>query len=248
MKEKSDISRAIDPDFRRIETGRRVIVLHREIAPLAAEIVTQIARIASSQATGAGNRASGFRLEIAGAPEMFVRRARRGGLISAFVADLYFGMSPRPLAELRVTCEAKRRGIAVADPLGAIIEWAGPGIYRGFFITRHIPGMTLWEFIQTDDDPTVRGHVLQEASNAIHRMHQLGLYHADLNLHNLMVTQAAESFAIKIVDLDKARLYPGPLKPSLRLANVARLIRSAHKLDPAGKFLNAAALAILQAD
>ena len=31
--------------------------------------------------------------------------------------------------------------------------------------------MTLWEFVQTDDDPTVRQHVLEQARAAIDTMH-----------------------------------------------------------------------------
>jgi len=248
MKTKSSTRAQLDADFERFETGKRDVVLHREIAEHADRIVAEIDRLAASRATGVGNRESGFRLTLAGAPEMFVRRARRGGLISALVADLYLGMRPRPLEELRVACEAKRRGIAVADPLGAIVEWAGPALYRGYFLTRHVGGMTLWDFVRTDDDPIVRRHVLQEARTAIRTMHERGLFHADLNLHNLMVTQVAESFAIKILDFDKSRIYPGPLKPSLRRANLARLVRSARKLDPTGKFLDAGSLAILQAD
>ena len=247
MKPQSGKSSTLDADFERFETGRRVVVLHREIASLADLIVVEIDRLATSQTTGVGNRESGFRLTLAGAPEMFVRRARRGGLISALITDLYLGIRPRPLEELRVASEAKRRGIAIADPMGAIVEWAGPVLYRGYFLTRHVAGMTLWDFVRTDDDPIVRRHVLQEAANAIRTMHERGLFHADLNLHNLMVTQAAESFAIKILDLDKSGIYPGPIKDSLRRANIARLIRSARKLDPSGKFFDANALAILQA-
>jgi hypothetical protein len=246
MKPSADLRSTIDPDFQRFETGRRVIVLHREIAPFADMVVEQTRQIALTRATGSGNRASGFHLTLAGVPELFVRRARRGGMVSALFTDTYFGTHPRPLQELSVAIEAKRRGIAVADPMGAIVEWAGPAIYRGFFLTRAIPGMTLWEFLRTDDDVTVRMLVVQQVRDAIHTMHERGLFHADLNLHNLMVTQAADSFAVKILDLDKARLYPEALSASLRRANLARLMRSAHKLDPEGKYVDASARAILE--
>ena len=92
--------------------------------------------------------------------------------------------------------------------------------------------MTLWEFLKTDDDPTVRSHVLGQARAAIDTMHKQGLFHADLNLHNLLVTQARESFTVIIIDLDKARLYDAPLPAAMRRANMARLMRSARKLFP----------------
>ena len=105
--------------------------------------------------------------------------------------------------------------------------------------------MTLWEFLKTDDDPTVRSHVLAQARTAIDTMHAKGLFHADLNLHNLLVTQTNESFTVVIIDLDKSRLFDAPVSSAMRRANAARLLRSARKLDPSRKFLDAAALSIL---
>jgi hypothetical protein len=105
--------------------------------------------------------------------------------------------------------------------------------------------MTLWEFLSTDDDPLVRAHVLTQARHAIERIHQGGLFHADLNLHNLFVTHSGESFTVVILDLDKARLYPGPLPVRLRQDNFHRLLRSARKPDPAGRLLDAAGLDVL---
>jgi len=105
--------------------------------------------------------------------------------------------------------------------------------------------MTLWEFVKTDDDPHIRLHVLEQARAAIDTMHSKGLFHADLNLHNLLVTRARDSFTVIILDLDKSRLYDAPLSAAMRRANAARLMRSARNLDPSGQFLDAAALAIL---
>jgi 3-deoxy-D-manno-octulosonic acid kinase len=199
----------------------------------------------TSAGTGAGNRQSAHRLNLDGGLELFARRNRRGGMIGSILSDIYVGMAPRPLSELAVTVEARRRGIPVAEPMGAMIEWIGPALYRGFFLTRAVRGMTLWEFVKTDDDPTVRSHVLGQARAAIDLMHDKGLFHADLNLHNLLVTQAQESFTVIIIDLDKSRLFDAPVSATMRRANAARLMRSARKLDPAGQFLDASALSIL---
>ena len=234
-----------DPNFTRIRIERRDVVLHRDIAALAPEIIRILSALGSAGESGAGNRQSAFRVNIAGAPEIYARRSRRGGLVASLLNDTYLGIKPRPLTELALTVEAMNRGVPLVEPMGAIVEWIGPALYRGFFLTRAMPGMTLWQFLQTDDDPTVRSHVLEQARAAIETMHTKGLSHADLNLHNLLVTKARESFAVMILDLDKSRLYDSPLSPAMRRANLARLARSARKLDPAGKILDAAALAIL---
>ncbi len=235
-----------DPSFARLVLGRRVFLLRRDILRYAPTIASALAPMGSrGTAEGAGNRGSGRSLKLDGGPDLFVRQARRGGMMRFLLRDTFFGINPRPFSELVVAAKAWRRGIPVAEPMGAMVHWVGPGVYRGFFVTRTVPGMTLWDFIRTDDDPIVRRHVLMTARAAVVTMHDKGLFHADLNLHNLMVTQAGESFKVIILDLDKARLYDGPLRDSLRRANARRLLRSASKLDPSGRHLDASALSIL---
>jgi hypothetical protein len=234
-----------DPNFSAFRIGQRELVIHRDIASRAAKIMQKLGELTSTVETGAGNRQSAFRIRLDDGLELFARHGRRGGMIGSILGDVYVGMAPRPLNELAVTVEAMRRGIPVAEAMGAMIEWIGPALYRGFFLTRAVRGMTLWEFVKTDDDPIVRSHVLGQARAAIDAMHQKGLFHADLNLHNLMVTQAQESFTVIIIDLDKSQLFDAPLSASMRRANAARLLRSARKLDPSGRFLDAAAMSIL---
>ena len=233
-----------DPNFPTFRVGRRELVIRREIASQAAQVMQKLGELTSASEAGVGNRKSAFRLALDGV-ELFARRGRRGGMIASILSDVYLGIAPRPLTELAVTVEAMRRGIRVAEPMGAMVEWLGPALYRGFFLTRAVNGMTLWEFVKTDDDPTVRNHVLAQARAAIDTMHDKGLFHADLNLHNLLVTQVREGFSVIIIDLDKARLFDAPLSFSMRRANAARLKRSSRKLDPSGQFLDAAALSIL---
>ncbi len=237
-----------DPNFSAFRIGRRELVIHRDIASHAAEIVQRLGELKSAAQAGAGNRQSAFRLKLGSGLELFARRGRRGGMVGSILSDVYVGIAPRPLNELAVAVEAIRRGIPVAEPMGAMIEWIGPALYRGFFLTRAVRGMTLWEFVKTDDDPIVRSHVLAQARAAIEAMHDKGLFHADLNLHNILVTQTGESFTVIIIDLDKARLLDGPLPAAMRRANAARLIRSARKLDPSGQFLDASALAVLNVE
>jgi hypothetical protein len=234
-----------DPNFSTFRIGRRELVIHRDIAPQAAQILQKLGTLTSAAGAGAGNRRSAFRLSLDEGLELFARRSRRGGMIASILSDVYMGMTPRPLTELAVTIEAMRRGVPVVEPMGAMVEWIAPVLYRGFFLTRAVPGMTLWEFLKTDDDPTVRNHVLGQARTSIDSMHEKGLFHADLNLHNLLVTQVRESFSVIVIDLDKSRLFEAPLSLAMRRTNAARLIRSARKLDPSGKILDAGALSIL---
>ena len=245
MRPPSQMKWRSDPNFSTFRIERRELVIHRDIASQAAQILQKLGMLTSAVEAGAGNRQSAFRMNLDDGHEVFARRSRRGGMIASILNDVYMGMTPRPLTELAVTIEAMRRGIPVAEPMGAMVEWIAPVLYRGFFLTRAVPGMTLWEFLKTDDDPTVRSHVLGQARTAIDTMHEKGLFHADLNLHNLLVTQVRESFTVIIIDLDKSRLFDASVSPAMRRSNAARLMRSARKLDPSGKILDAAALSIL---
>ncbi len=243
-----DGPRTLGRDFLRLKLGSRRLYLHKALSPYAGTIAARLSALIAERRIGAGNRGGVFQLGLNGVPGLFVRCARRGGLIRLLLSDLYFGPIPRPLRELKVSLEARRRGIAVAEPMGAMVEWAAPMVYRGCFLTRAIAGMTLWQFLQFDDDPLVRAHVLDQTRATIDVMHRRGLYHADLNLNNLFVTKIGESFTVVILDLDKARLYAPPLSHALVRGNLNRLARSARKLDPSGRYLDASALSRLTAE
>jgi hypothetical protein len=227
-----------DADFVKCRWGRSRLYLEKVLEPHAAEIASKLTAIATGDQAGAGIRQSAHRLELRGAPDLFARRSRRGGALRFLISDIYFGTSPRPLRELLVTLEARTRGVAAAEPMGAMVDWIAPMIYRGFFLTRAIEGMTLWEFLSRNEDPIARGFVLDQARRTIDTMHHRGLFHSDLNLHNLFVTRVGDRFAVVVLDLDKAWLYSVPLTESLRRATLARLARSARKLDPVGRYLD----------
>jgi 3-deoxy-D-manno-octulosonic acid kinase len=233
----------LNADFQKFELGRRTLYLRRSLIRSAAEIVASLGKL--DTASGAGNRQSGFALKLAGDVELFVRLSRRGGLARLFFNDVYVGRHARPLRELAIAAEAFRRGIPVVEPAGALVEWLAPLAYRGAFLTRALAGMTLWDFVRTDNDAQVRIHVLAQARQAIETMHRLGLFHADLNLHNLYVTTSRDSFGIAILDLDKARLFKQPVSPARRQRNLERLRRSVLKLDPQGRYFDQQAAGFL---
>ena len=231
------------PDFPHFGLGRRLLYIRRDLAPRAPAIFALLAEL--KRDLGTGNRGSGFPLPLEGGPELFARWGRRGGFARLITPDVYFGASTRPLRELAIANEARLRGIPIAEPLGAMIETVAPGFYRSAFITRALSGMTLWEFLRADDDPVVRAHVIELARAAIDTMHNGGVMHADLNLHNLFVSKAGERLIVVILDLDKAQLFDGPVPAGRRRASFARLIRSARKLDPTRRYLDAKSIAIL---
>jgi 3-deoxy-D-manno-octulosonic acid kinase len=229
--------------FQRFVLGRQVVYLQRDLAVCAPAIVASLSTLGSAE--GAGNRLSGFAFKLEDGTELFARINRRGGVIGLALKDLYVGTGARPVRELAVAVEARRRGIPVPEPIGAVVEWVAPLVYRSVFLMRALAGMTLWEFLRTDDDVFVRAYVIEQARRALEKMHRLGLFHADLNLHNLFVTKSGESFTVAILDLDKAQFFAGPVAARMRARNLARLQRSARKLDPNGRYLDPRTLELL---
>ena len=227
------------PDFIKSKLGRKLAYLHREIAPFAPALLLEIDRTLRSGKKGAGNRESGYPISVDGAPQLFVRRSMRGGMMR-FLGDLYLGFVPRMVYELNVISEARKRGAPVPDPMGAIVENVAPALYRGAVLTKAIPGMTMWEFVKVETDPRSLSHVVRMARYAIDTMHEHGLIHDDLNLHNLYVSMAGDGFSVVLLDFDKAKLLSRAAPPSQRKRNFKRLEQSIRKLDPEGKYLDAA--------
>ena len=232
------------PDFIKSQVGRRLAYLHRDIAPLAPALLVEIDRTLRSGQKGAGNRESGYPISVVGAPKLFVRRSMRGGMMR-FMGDLYIGFVPRMVHELNVISEARKRGVPVADPMGAIVEKVAPAVYRGAVLTKAIPGMTMWEFAKVETDPRSLSHVVRMARYSVDTMHEHGLIHADLNLHNLYVSMAGDGFSVVLLDFDKAKLLSRAVPSWQRKRNLKRLAESIRKLDPEGRYLDDASLKIM---
>jgi hypothetical protein len=169
------------------------------------------------------------------APRILVRRYLRGGLPAYFVRDIYLGIRPRPFRELRITQSLYERGAPVAEPYGAAVQWLFPGCYRGWLATCFIDGArTLWKWLR-DESPTAdeRRAVLEELGEGVRCVRRFGVRHEDLNLHNILI--CGPSKRVVLIDFDRA--HEGSLAEADLSTELARLRRSARKLDPQGKVL-----------
>jgi len=185
----------------------------------------------AAEVVGSG-RGSAWRLELPGGLRVVVRLYRRGGLVARVVRDTYLGPRPRPLHELAVTVEARRRGVPAPEVLGARVE--GGLVYRGALVTAEVPdACTLIQALRAATDGRERSTLAGRAGRTVSRLHHAGVYHADLNLTNLLVTPHAADDVV-VVDFDRARMRDEPLGARPRRRNLARLARSLAKLDPNG--------------
>jgi len=82
---------------------------------------------------------------------------------------------------------------------------------------------------------------LRVVAESIAALHREGVYHADLNLKNILVRAEGANVAAYIIDLYKAKVFLGKLPKPLASKNLNRLERSVRKLDPGRNFFPAAA-------
>lgn len=168
--------------------------------------------------------------------EFALRHYHRGGLIARVSADRYAWrgeLATRPFAEWHLTYHLAHAGLPVAPPVAARYVRRGL-IYRGDLITERLAGtMSLAAAL---GQGAVRLIVWVGIGRCLRRFHDLGVCHADLNAHNILLDMEG---TVHLIDFDRASLR----KPGLwRDANLVRLRRSLDKIAdglPAGRFTDA---------
>jgi len=153
-----------------------------------------------------------------------LRHYRRGGLMGRMRGDRYLWRgepTTRPFLEWQLTYHLHRAGLPVPAPIAARYEQHGMS-YRGDILTERLP-----EVISLADGLKVGAlSVLNwiAIGRCIRRFHDLGVCHADLNAHNVMLGRADEVF---LIDFDRGSLRgPG----FWRDGNLVRLRRSLEKV------------------
>lgn len=175
--------------------------------------------------------------------EVVLRAYRRGGLPAHLWRSLYFGWNPRPFRELRVAAALRARGVPVVEVYGAGVRRVLPGCYRGWMATRYLAGArTLWDWTSQSLPAAARTAMLRSVGQAMRRLHDAGGRHPDLNLNNILIAPPEPGTpagvpAVWLIDFDRARVPSTGSAASG--AELARLRRSARKLDPQGTRMTA---------
>jgi Lipopolysaccharide kinase (Kdo/WaaP) family len=172
-----------------------------------------------------------------------IRRYQHGGFFRALTGAWFFSWPPRPFRELAITEELRRRGLRTVEVYAACVGPTKGPFYRGWLVTRQLShAEDLWSALQSGLVERVGLRMaLQAVADSVRAMHREGLYHGDLNLKNILLRLENGAVAGYIIDFDKSKLFLGQVPPELAKKNLARLLRSARKLDPEEKYLPAAA-------
>lgn len=167
--------------------------------------------------------------------DLVLRHYRRGGLPARVFADRYLWRGEprtRPFAEWTLTHRLHRAGLPVPVPVAARYVRRGR-FYRADIITERLMSTeSLTEALHAR-----ALHLLTWVSigRCIRRFHDLGVCHADLNAHNVLLGEQT----VYLVDFDRCTLRADGL---WRDGNLVRLRRSLEKISyglPAERFTDA---------
>ena len=192
--------------------------------------------------TGLQGRGPLRRVKLPNGDVALLRRYHHGGAFRRLTGGVYFTWPPRPFRELIITEELRRRGMPTVEVYGACVEPVWGPFYRGWLATRSIPGaQDLWAALQSGFvRDTGQEGCLRAVARSVRALHREGVYHADLNLKNILLRLENGSVTGYIIDFDKAKLFLGRLPRRLAKNNLDRLLRSARKLDPERRYLSLA--------
>ena len=182
------------------------------------------------------------RLALPNGELALLRRYRHGGAFRRLTGGVFFTWPPRPFRELMITEELRRRGVPTVEVYGACVEPVWGPFYRGWLATRAIAGaQDLWAALQSGLMRAAgEERCLRAVARSVRDLHREGVYHADLNLKNILLCPENRRVTAYIIDFDKAKLVPGGLPPQWAKKNLDRLLRSARKLDPERRYMSVA--------
>ncbi|CAM4018766.1 3-deoxy-D-manno-octulosonic acid kinase [Pseudoalteromonas byunsanensis] len=153
----------------------------------------------------------------------------RGGLVGKVLSDqyLYTGLeNTRVYQEFALLCQLEKLGLPISKPIAAKVSRAGL-IYRGDLITEAVSAaQSLCERLQTRSATHLE---LKNVATTLARFHKAGVYHADLNINNILFDEQGEVY---LIDFDRGQLKTP--STAWQQANLSRLQRSFNK--EAGKW------------
>ncbi len=154
-----------------------------------------------------------------------LRHYRRGGIFAGLLGDSYLWMGierTRAWKEWRMLQTLFERGLPVPRPIAARVV-RSTITYKADLITQRLQGTR--SLAQLLSQQTLNDDGWKAIGACIRRFHDSGVYHADLNAHNILLTAAQKVY---LIDFDKSRL--GADAHVWHARNLARLQRSLIKL------------------
>lgn len=152
-----------------------------------------------------------------------LRHYRRGGLIGKLLTDQYFftGFSKtRAWREMDLLMRMKELGLPAPIPVAARVQ-KHFFYYRADLITKKIPAAR--DAHQHLRKREIGSEAWRRIGATIAQFHHHQIYHHDLNIHNIMLSDKGK---VWLIDFDKCEIRTGE---NWKKANLGRLRRSLNK-------------------
>lgn len=181
--------------------------------------------ISGQAAAGRGNT---FFLKLEG-HLLVLRHYRRGGMAQRVSANRYVftGLSrTRAMLEFDILQQMHDMQLPVPKPFACRVVQHG-ATYEASIVTHRIQGSTLAHKLVS---ATVSDEQWKNIGSTIARFHREGIYHADLNAHNILLNDEG---LVWLIDFDRASFRPVKTNPSIEkwcVSNLDRLRRSLEKI------------------
>lgn len=154
-----------------------------------------------------------------------LRHYRRGGWAAVFLGDRYHWkglQQTRAWQEWHLLAKMRDMGLPVPHPLAAQVEHSGR-FYRADLLTRKIENsQSLAGILRKKSLPK---ETWGEMGRTIQQFHKFGVYHDDLNAHNIMLDNNG---MVYLIDFDKGEIRESG--DEWKQQNLQRLKRSLDKL------------------
>lgn len=214
-----------------LQEGRRAILYDADRVPHPAAIpFDHNSAVDPEPVVGAG-RGAVWRVRVDGTVAA-LRQYRRGGLVRRLLRSAYLwtGLErTRAIHEWRLLAELHAEGLPVPAPLAARVTRTGFW-YRAELLTEWVPGTR--SLVARLADRELPDATWAAVGAALRRFHVAGVWHADLNAHNVLIDDAGRVF---VVDFDRGRRRRRDGRWARK--NLARLRRSLEKVHATGRAL-----------
>ena len=216
-----------EPDHARLPLAAKIdgawIWTNGSVTPeVAAQYFLQAPERLRGQRITQGGRGLAFKIDLHGQAAV-LRHYQRGGLAAWVNRNRYFALTAkttRSRDEFDVMTRLADQGLAVPRPIAAMAKRIIGFAFRLAIITPWIENQGT--LASCDSVQAWRN-----AGLAIGQMHRLGVWHADLNVHNILIDNEGKAW---LLDFDRAREH---VQLHYRLlANLVRLRRSVNKVCP----------------
>lgn len=168
--------------------------------------------------------------------QLVLRHYRRGGLVRHISEKHYIftGMdNTRAMREFDLLLSLQSKGLPAPVPYACRVLRHGL-FYTASLVTHRLPGQTLAERLLANgllsSENTCDKNLWRSLGELIARFHAAGVFHADLNAHNIMLDDDGNLF---LIDFDRGRMQALPKDPAQSgwcVENISRLERSIKKI------------------